>query len=397
MISSVVKRGRAILGMLLVAASILAIACGQTGTTASPESPTPSQEATPAPASEITVTDIVDRTVTVEAPVERMILGEGRQLYIVAMLEPDDPFRRVDGWRDDLIKNDLDAFKRSKRSSPKPMRSRSSVTRPNGEFSVEQAIALEPDVVVLNLDAYQGAQEAGLIDHLAEAGIPTVVIDYRQYPLENTVPSTLLMGQLMGEEERAQEFTDYYRQQLNEVYSRVEKIEKPKPTAFLYRAAGFGDCCGTFGSANLGLLIERAGGTNLGTDLVPGWSGTINPEEVVSANPDLVIVTGANWVQVSQRAVLSVSGTPRHLRAHGNSLSKSSPAVDGTSSRRRRTNRFMPFGISSTTHPTTSWRSNSSPNGCIPKNSRISIPSGFSASFTIGFCPSTTVARSESP
>jgi ABC-type Fe3+-hydroxamate transport system substrate-binding protein len=141
MIFSVVKRGKLILG--------------PAGTTASPQTPTTSQEPQPSQASDITVTDIVGRTVTVKAPVECMLL-EGRQLYIVAMLEPDNPFRRVVGWRDDLIKNDLDAFEKYKAKFPEAADIPIFGNAANGEFSVEQAIALEPDVVVLNLDAYQG-------------------------------------------------------------------------------------------------------------------------------------------------------------------------------------------------------------------------------------------------
>jgi iron complex transport system substrate-binding protein len=166
----------------------------------------------------------------------------------------------------------------------------------SGEFSVEKAISLNPDVVLLNLDAYQGAQEAGLIVQLDKAGIPTVVIDFRQYPLENTVPSALLMGKLFGKEAQAQKFSDFYLKQINSVYARLDQIgDQGKPTAFLFRAAGFGDCCGTFGSGNLGLFIERAGGINLGSELLPGWSGTLNPETVVSSDIDLIIVTGSNW------------------------------------------------------------------------------------------------------
>ncbi len=43
----------------------------------------------PAP---ITVTDIAGREVTVNTPVRRVLLGEGRQLYLVASLEPEDPW-----------------------------------------------------------------------------------------------------------------------------------------------------------------------------------------------------------------------------------------------------------------------------------------------------------------
>jgi hypothetical protein len=48
--------------------------------------------ANPQEPASVTVTDIAGRTVTVKQPVERIILGEGRQMYIIAALEPDDPF-----------------------------------------------------------------------------------------------------------------------------------------------------------------------------------------------------------------------------------------------------------------------------------------------------------------
>ncbi|MFW3615445.1 MULTISPECIES: hypothetical protein [Halomonadaceae] len=41
---------------------------------------------TTALAEQITVTDIAGREVTLEVPVERMILGEGRQIYLLGAL-----------------------------------------------------------------------------------------------------------------------------------------------------------------------------------------------------------------------------------------------------------------------------------------------------------------------
>lgn len=229
------------------------------------------------------------------APVRRMILGEGRQLYIIAMLDRDNPFQRIVGWRDDLIKNDLDSYTKYKakfsRASDIPILGDPS----SGEFSVEKAIALKPDVLLLNLDAYQGAQDAGVIDNLAKAGIPTVVIDYREAPLENTVPSTLLLGKIMGREGIAQKFVEFYQRQVSTVESRIAELKVPKPSVFLYRAPGFADCCSTFGKGNLGLIAERAGGDNIAAPLLPGWEGTLNPEQVIASNPDDIIVTGSNW------------------------------------------------------------------------------------------------------
>ena len=250
----------------------------------------------------IVLTDVAGRTVEVDLPVERVILGEGRQIYIVAALQPGNPFERIIGWRDDLRRADADTFNKYKELYPELVDIPEFGSPASGEFSVEQAIALDADVLTLNLGSLARAEEAGLIDQLAEVGIPVVVVDYRQEPLENTVPSTILLGRLFGQEERAQEIVDFYLQQVNQVYSRIDQIEGEKPLVFLDRAAGIrgsDDCCRTFGRANLGLIIERAGGVNIGSDLIPGWAGTLNPEQIIVSDPDVIIATGSNWYAIN--------------------------------------------------------------------------------------------------
>src|SRR5581483_9542854 len=175
---------RLALRVLAILAVLSALAC------AAPPPPTPTRAAT------VTVTDVVGRSVQVKKPVERMILGEARQLYLVAALEPEDPFKRIVAWPDDLRTADFDAYEKYRARFPKLAEIPVVGNPAAGQLSAEKAIELKPDVFVLNFDSYQRSLESGLIDQLARAGIPTVVIDFRQYPLENTVPSTLLLGRL---------------------------------------------------------------------------------------------------------------------------------------------------------------------------------------------------------
>ena len=246
----------------------------------------------------ILLTDIAGRTVNIDMPVERIILGEARQIYIAAALQPGNPFNKIVGWRSDLRQFDADTYNKYMEIYPEVVDIPEFGSPYSGDFSVEKAIALEADVVTLNLGGLERAREAGMIDQLAAVRIPVVVIDYRQFPLENTVPSTILLGRLFDQEERAQEIVDFYLQQVNKVYSVVEGIEKEKPLVLIDRAAGIqsaADCCRTYGSSNLGLMVERAGGVNLGTDLLPGWSGTLNAEQIFVSDPDVIIATGSNW------------------------------------------------------------------------------------------------------
>lgn len=250
----------------------------------------------PALADEVTVTDVTGRSVEVDVPVESLILGEGRLIYAVAALEEGDPFARVVGWRDDLLKADPATYSVYREKYPQIDDIPTFGGIKDGTFDIEQAISLEPDVVVMNLEARQATEDAGLDEKLAAVGIPLVYIDFREAPIEHTSQSLEILGTLLGEEERAAELIAFRDAEIAKVTETLEKAKPAKPLVFIERAAGYSEeCCMSFGSENFGLMVEMAGGTNMAKDIIPGTFGTVNPEQIIASDPDAVIVTGAEW------------------------------------------------------------------------------------------------------
>jgi iron complex transport system substrate-binding protein len=251
----------------------------------------------PARAEKVSVTDVLGRKVEVEAPVQRVILGEGRQMYFVAALDKDDPFKRVVGWRDDLPKADPDSYKQYVARYPQIAKLPSFGGMKEGAFDIEQAIALKPDVLFLNVEAKVASDEASLVEKLAKIGIPVVYVDFREKPFQNTEPSMRLIGKLFGKEKLAEDFITYRAAEIARVTDKLAKAPNLKrPLVMLERAGGYSDdCCMSFGNENFGKMVEIAGGTNFGSTLIPGTFGTINAEAIVAANPEVVIITGGNW------------------------------------------------------------------------------------------------------
>jgi iron complex transport system substrate-binding protein len=243
------------------------------------------------------VTDITGREVEVSVPVEHVILGEGRQIYFVAALDTDAPFKRVVGWRDDFKKADLDGYNAYLEKFPEMERLPTFGGMKDGTFDIEQAVALKPDVIIMNIDAKTATEEAGYIEKLAKVGIPLVYVDFREKPMVNTEPSMKLIGKLFGKEARADEFIKFRADELAKVTDVIAKAKDLKrPTVFVERAGGYSDdCCMSFGNENFGQMVELAGGHNMGSDIIPGTFGTVNPEQIIASDPDQVIVTGANW------------------------------------------------------------------------------------------------------
>ena len=258
----------------------------------------------------ITVTDIAGRTVTVKRGVKRVILGEGRMMYSVGILDKEDPFQRVVGWKDDLILYDPDAFRKYQVKFPKQTAAIKNFGSPYaGDFSVEAAIGLNTDLVILNLGNLFKAKETGVLEKLEKAGIPVIFIDYRIRPTQNTIPSFLLMGRVFAKEKAAQEFVDFYIKQMRRVTNIVDGYAlEDRPLVFIENAAGYRGptfCCNTFGGANYGKFVDEAGGINWGTRKFPGFRSDVNFEAILADDPDIIIGTGANWAE-AKPDVLSV-------------------------------------------------------------------------------------------
>ena len=246
-------------------------------------------------AQSFTVEDVAGREVSFDGPVERVILGEGRMIYGLAPIERENPFEKVVGWRNDLYMNDKGGYKAYVAKFPEaadiPFLGRLS----NGTLSIETVVDLDPDVLLLPIGDKEAADEINLEQTLEGTGARIVYIDFREHILENTEPSLEVLGKLFGHEDRAEAVADYWNEQMARVTDTLEEAKPEEPDVFMYRAAGLVECCGTFGPNNFGLMVDWAGGHNIGSDFLPGYTGTINAEQVLASNPDVIVITGANW------------------------------------------------------------------------------------------------------
>ncbi|MBC06961.1 ABC transporter substrate-binding protein [Thalassospira sp.] len=249
-----------------------------------------------AQAEAITVTDIAGRDVTVNVPIKRAILGEGRQLYIIAALDRENPTARIVGWRKDLIEADPATYQAYLEKFPAFGDIPAFEGLEQSLIDIETTIAQKPDIVFLNLETKRAVEEAAYIEKLGALDIPVVYVDFRNSPEINTEPSIRLFGKLFGREERAEEFVAFRAAEIAKVTNRLADAKPDRPKVFIDRAGGFyEDCCHSFGDSNFGAMVELAGGDNIAKDFIPGTFGQINAEQVIVSNPAHVIVTSAMW------------------------------------------------------------------------------------------------------
>ena len=235
--------------------------------------------ATIAFAETITVTDIAGRVVEVEKNPSKVVIGEGRMIYSIALLDQNNPFERVVGWKNDMIRFDPDAYRKYEAAFPQAADIPSFGSPYSDEWNLEAVIALGTEVVLMNLGNLLKAQESGIIEKLEEAGVAAIFVDFRQDPTQNTVPSIQLLGRIFDKRDEADAFGDYYQAQMKLIYARVQEIPvEDRPVVFIERAAGYNPakCCSTFGAVNLGRLVDLSGGINWSSLKSPGFSTRVS-------------------------------------------------------------------------------------------------------------------------
>lgn len=244
----------------------------------------------------IVITDVSGRQVEIPGEVKRIILGEGRQIYLLAAFDTDAPFKRVVGWRDDLPKADYDGYRAYEARYPEIKKLPTFGGAKDGTFNVEQALTLKPDLMLMNLESKAATDEGQLIEKLKAVGVPVVFIDFREKPFENADKSIRIMGQLLGKQQRAEDIVQFRQREIARVTSRLANFTGHRPTVMIDRAGGYSEeCCMSFGDENFGRMVEVAGGKNIAKDIIPGTFGTLNPEQIIASKPEVAIVTGANW------------------------------------------------------------------------------------------------------
>lgn len=264
----------------------------------------------------LTVTDLAGRSITIDKKPERIILQDGRDMLTVALLDRDNPYARVVGWSSNFSKSDWGTAKLMDQAFGKapPLMTLSE----DGEVDLEAVIAAKPDLIVAQERAEKTFKENGVEDKLKGLGIPVLYLDVMEKPVENTVASVELLGKALDREKEADEYASFYKEHLDHL-NKVIAEQKTHPNVFIeVKAGNKGDgCCFTHGEMGFGKLIESLKGTNIGSKLIPGQTGTVSLETLIGSNPpDVYIMSGSQWTNPENSAApFGYNVTPEQVSA----------------------------------------------------------------------------------
>ncbi len=236
--------------------------------------------------------DVAGRSVTLPDQVNRLLLGEGRFIPALGILL-EDPVAPVAATLGDFERFDAPSYAQYRQHFPQVDDLPRVGVASADSFDLEKAISLQPDLAIFALQGHgPSLANQQLVERLEAAGIPVVFIDFRKAPLENTLPSIELLGEILNRQEKAAAFIDFYQSQFNQLQSSLDEIGTSAPQVFIHSRVGLSEqCCETMAHGMLGNFIEASGGQNLAKPLLPGVSGVISPELLLSQPPQVYIAT----------------------------------------------------------------------------------------------------------
>ncbi len=241
---------------------------------------------TPAPtAGKITLTDALDRTITLVAPAQKIVSLAPSNTEILYALNAGGQV---------IARDDYSNYPQEAQSLP-------SIGDTMGTISFEKITSLQPDLILAapltSPEQVKAMEDLGL----------TVFMLPNPVTLPDLYENLKTVGQLTGRESEAETLVNNLAGRVSAVEEKLADIQE-RPLVF-YELDGSEPAKpwttgpGTF----VDYLIQQAGGTNLGSKLSGEWA-QISQEELIVQNPDIILLGDALYGGVTPQQVAARPG-----------------------------------------------------------------------------------------
>jgi iron complex transport system substrate-binding protein len=88
----------------------------------------------------------------------------------------------------------------------------------------------------------------------------------------------------------------------------------PRPSVFMHAHAGGNECCYSSGKGTFDDFITLAGGRNIAAGIIPGSTGQISLEFLISKDPEVYVATGGAHLAASGGLVLGTGVDTENAR-----------------------------------------------------------------------------------
>ena len=215
----------------------------------------------------LTVLDSADRIVTLDMPAESIVVTDDNQAEFIRLLGAEDKVVGIEGSIPE-------------RGYFPVMSDKPDIGNQWRGLNYELVAELNPDVVIMLASPAPIEPVIGKLDEIRVEAVCVDVID-----LDKRANVVMVLGYILGKEERAAEYLEWRDDHLNIIRERLEDLGEEDKRTILFKDVDFR---GAFGNDySMCKTIEAAGLTN-----IADFSGTkqVDPEWIITQDPDIILL-----------------------------------------------------------------------------------------------------------
>lgn len=259
-------------------------------------------------------TDMTGRKVELPTEIKSVVVVRYMDLNTMAAILYDEFDDKVVSMGESVAEWDIDNYKKfSEVYDLDKLVVMSGLT--SDSMNVEAMLDLDPDIIIV--DTYY--LKTTCILKMIEVGLPVVYMNMNDDPFYGPLESMTMLGDMLGKSDRVAPMIKYSKNKIDTLLERIDALlaegaQRPS----LYFEFGNkipSEIGGTRGDieSGWGLLWYRLGADNIG---VGHGLEPLDPEIVLDADPDVIVIGGSNWDQTSNIMRMGYFVTPEEASAH---------------------------------------------------------------------------------
>ena len=220
---------------------------------------------------ELTLVDSVDKTITVNMPIEKVVTCHKESVEMMRSLKATD---KIVGVVDKVTK--MKVFFPEFSGYP-------NVGSGFKNLDIEKILELQPDIVIHY--AYNPSLTKDLQDKLDSANANIPVVGFDCYKPQSYVEEIKMLGYIFDKKEEAKKLIEFYDECMNTIKEQVEGLsDADKPKVYFEYMKKYYVCSKYTGTHS---MIVTAGGNDIFSDFE--LSGIVDAEEVIKRDPEIIV------------------------------------------------------------------------------------------------------------